>query len=306
VDVEDAVAAVQRAQLGLITMEQAGAAGLTPAGVRSRVGRGEWITVRRGVYRLAGVRPGFDHAVLAACLAVGDACWASGRTAARLWGLDVPAPATVEVLTPPGVRVRLGGVTQHRSSELYTADVTRHRIVPVTSVARTLVDAAAHLPGRRLGEAIDDALRRGLLGLVELAACVDRLDHGGRRLIVPLRRALADRLPGYDAGGSRRELDVLGMLRRGGLPAPVQQYEVVVGGRRRFLDYAYPDERVGLEFDGFAEHGLLRSTFDDDRVRGNDLAVAGWLVLHFTSKSAPGHVVERTAEALSLRRRRPA
>lgn len=305
-DVEDAVAAVQRAQLGFITMEQAGAAGLTPAGVRSRVERGEWVTVRRGVYRLAGVRPSFESVVLAVCLAVGDACWASGRTAARLWGLDVPAPATVEVLTPPGVRVRLGGVTQHRSGELYTADVTRHRFVPVTSVARTLVDAAAHLPGRRLGEAVDDALRRGLLDLDELAACVDRLDHGGRRLIVPLRRALADRLPGYDAGGSRRELDVLAVLRRGGLPAPVQQYDVVVGGRRRFLDYAYPDERVGLEFDGFAEHGLLRSTFDDDRVRGNDLAVAGWLVLHFTSKSSPAHVVERTGEALSLRRRRPA
>jgi hypothetical protein len=305
-DVEDAVAAVQRAQHGLITWDQALAAGVSPSGIRTRLARGDWVTVRRGVYRLAGVRPSFEHVVMAACLAVGDACWASGRTAARLWGLDVPAPVTVEVLTPPGVRVRLGGVTQHRSSELFTADVTRHRLVPVTSVARTLVDAATQLPGRRLGEAVDDALRRGLLDLDELAACVDRLDRGGRRLIVPLRRVLADRLLGYDPGGSRRELDVLGVLRRGGLPAPVQQFEVVVGGRRRVLDYAYPDERVGLEFDGFAEHGLLRSTFDDDRVRGNDLAVAGWLVLHFTSKSAPGHVVERTAEALSLRRRRPA
>lgn len=117
---------------------------------------------------------------------------------------------------------------------------------------------------------------------------------------------MADRLPGYDPGGSRRELEVLDVLRRGGLPAPVQQYEVVVGGRRRFLDYAYPDERVGLEFDGFAEHGMVRSTFDDDRVRGNDLAVAGWLMLHFTSRSSPAHVIERMAEALSLRRRQPA
>lgn len=305
-DAEEAVAGLQRAQWGLVTCGQARAAGVTERTVRTRLDRGDWVTVRRGVYGLAGVRPCREQAVLAVCLAVGDACWASGRTAGELWGLEVPAPAAIDVLTPPAVRVRLDGVAQHRSTELHLADLTRHRLVPVTSVARTLVDCVPSLPGRRLGEAVDDALRRGLLDVHELAACVHRLDHGGRRRIVPLRRALADRLPGYDPGGSRRELDVVDVLRRGGLPAPVQQYEVVVGGRRRFLDYAYPQERVGLEFDGFAEHGMLRSTFDDDRVRGNDLAVAGWLMLHFTSRSSPAHVVERTGEALSLRRRQPA
>jgi very-short-patch-repair endonuclease len=79
-----------------------------------------------------------------------------------------------------------------------------------------------------------------------------------------------------------------------------------MGERDRFLDFAYPDEMVGLEFDGFAEHGLIRTTFDDDRLRGNDLAVLGWLMLHFTSNSSPEHIVARTSEALALRRRRPA
>jgi very-short-patch-repair endonuclease len=82
----------------------------------------------------------------------------------------------------------------------------------------------------------------------------------------------------------------------------VHQHPVEVGGRRRHLDLAYPAERLGIEFDGFAEHGLLRSTFDDDRVRDNDLRLAGWLMLHFTSRSKPAEIVETTARALRQRR----
>jgi hypothetical protein len=185
--------------------------------------------------------------------------------------------------------------------------LTRHRFVPVTTVARTLIDCIPHLAGSDLGVAVDDALRRRLLRVSELAQCLGRLDHGrGRRQLSPLRTVLADRLPGYDPGGSQRELDVVGILVGGGLPVPVQQHKVVVGGRTRSIDYCYVDELVGMEFDGYAEHGLMRSTFDDDRSRGNDLAVAGWLMLHFTSNSPPGHIVARTADALALRQRRPA
>ena len=80
------------------------------------------------------------------------------------------------------------------------------------------------------------------------------------------------------------------------------QFPVDVGGRRRYLDFAYPAERVAIEFDGFAEHGLLRSTFDDDRARDNALRLAGWVVLHFTSRSTAEYVVETTASALAARR----
>ena len=93
---------------------------------------------------------------------------------------------------------------------------------------------------------------------------------------------------------------MLEVLRRAGLPLPIAQHRVVVGGRSRRLDYAYPEHKIAIEFDGFAEHGLLRSTFDDDRVRGNALALDGWLVLHFTSRSTDAEIVGRTREALAL------
>lgn len=301
-DTEAVVADWQRQQCGLLTRAQALEAGLTRSMIARRTDRGDWFALRRGVYCLAGAASSLEQAALAVCLAVGDGCWVSGRTAGRLWGLDVPAPPSIEVLTMPSVRVRLHGVNQHRSERLPLADLTRHGHVPVTTVARTLLDCVPHLRGDRLARAVDDALRRRLVTIADLAAGAGRLDQGtGRRRIVPFRRVLADRLPGYDPGGSHRELDVVGILVAGGLPVPECQHKVVVGGRARFLDLAYSQEMVGLEFDGFAEHGLIRSTFDDDRLRGNDLAVAGWLMLHFTSKSTPAHIVKRTRRALALR-----
>lgn len=305
-DVEADLAQLHRSQHGLITRRQAMAVGQSPMGIRTRLSRGDWLTVRRSVYALSGVRPTLEQAALATCLAVGCACWASHRTAAALWGLRVPTREVIEVLTHESRRVRLVGVDQHRTVQLPRADLTRTRLVPSTSVARTLVDCAPHMSRRSLSRAVDDALRRDLLTIAGLAFCVGRLDHGGGRTLLPLRAVLGDRLPGYDPGANDRELGVLGILVRAGLAVPVQQHRVVIGGRERFIDYAYPDELVGLEFDGFAEHGRIRSTFDDDRLRGNDLAVAGWLMLHFTTNSPTSHIVARTAQALARRQRQSA
>lgn len=299
--VDATLARFARHQLGLITLPQALAAGLSWSGIRTRRGRGEWLLVRRSVYAIAGVQPSPAQAALAVCLAAGEGCWASHRTAAALWDLAVPPPERIEVVTLSEKRIRLQGVVNHRSSWLPLQDLVQHRLVPMTSVARTLVDCVSHLPGRHLARAVDDALRRHLLTVAELTACAARLDHGGGRHLLPLRAVLADRQGSYHPGGSQRELDVASILVAGGLRPPVPQYRVVVGGRECFIDYAYPEALVGLEFDGFADHGLIRSTFDDDRQRGNVLTVAGWLMLHFTSNSPPAHIVGSTRQALDLR-----
>ena len=115
-----------------------------------------------------------------------------------------------------------------------------------------------------------------------------------------MRTVLAEQGALTERAANDGELAVLEAVQRAGLPLPVSQHRVVVGGRTRRLDFAYPEARIALEFDGFAEHGLLRSTFDDDRVRGNALALGGWLVLHFTSRSTEAEIAERTREALGM------
>ena len=287
---------IARRRLGLITRAQALQL-VSKAELRGLVDRGYLVVRRRGVYAVAGAPETYEQAVLAAVLAAGDFARASQRTAARLWSLRVPPPELIDVLTLPNRRLRLDGVAQHRNQRL-ELPISQVGVVPVTSVAQTLVDCLPFLPGRMYVRAVDDAKRRGLLTYEQLEAAHAAIDRGpktGRHLVVPGRPVVADR---RHAGGSDREIDVLEVIRRAGLPEPVQQFPIIVAGRQRYLDYAYPAKRVYLEFDGFAEHGLIREVFDDDRDRDAELGLMGWLKLAFTSNTRESDIVRRIGTAL--------
>jgi uncharacterized protein DUF559 len=88
-------------------------------------------------------------------------------------------------------------------------------------------------------------------------------------------------------------------IRRFSLPLPVCQHPLEVDGRRYRLDLCYPQERVVVEVDGF-EHHNGRTTFDRDRTRGNDIALAGYLVLHVTAAFTDWHIATTVAAALRL------
>jgi hypothetical protein len=293
-----ALAAVAARQHGVVSLDQAVAAGVPPQMIRRQVRGGRWRRLHRGVYAVAGAPASPRQPVVAACLAAGEGAVASHATAAQVWELLVPAGDAVDVLTHPGRRVRLAGVRHHRSAHLPVDDLGWRRDVPVTSVARTLVDCAPQLPGPRLGAAVDDALRRDVLRFDRLVACVERLEPSRGRLLQPLRDVIAHRR-GRGPGGSAGEAWVLDTIVGAGLPEPVQQHPIVVGGRRRFVDLAYPERRIAIEFDGFDVHQRMRSRFVDDRVRQNDLVLAQWTVLRFTGASTRAEVVTTTAAALA-------
>ncbi len=72
------------------------------------------------------------------------------------------------------------------------------------------------------------------------------------------------------------------LLARQDLPAAVPEYEVWQDGRFiARVDFAYPDQRLAIEVDGFAAHSTV-DAFRRDRSRQNALVTAGWTVLRFT------------------------
>jgi hypothetical protein len=292
--------ALARRQHALFTTAQALAC-ISERQLRTLRARGDVIAVRRGVLAIAGSLPSYEQAVMAAVLAAGSGAWASHRTAARLHGLRVPMPEAIDLLTLARRRLGLDGVRHHRNEVVALRDVGLAGLVPATTVAKTLVDCSPWLRGRRFEQTVDDARRRGLVTIEEVEQSLAEVDHGrrtGRHLVVPVRPVAAAR---HHPGGSDRELDVLRHLRSAGLPLPVQQHRITVAGRVRYLDYAYPGPRIYLEWDGFEDHGLRRAVFDDDRERDAELAVAGWLGLHFTSRTRPTDLVRRVERALVLR-----
>jgi very-short-patch-repair endonuclease len=89
------------------------------------------------------------------------------------------------------------------------------------------------------------------------------------------------------------------LILRAGLPAPVAQYTVRDG--RVFLarmDFAYPELRLAIEYDGLW-HGE-RDQFFRDRRRLNRLLAAGWRVVFVTAEGLhrPEELIRRIAAAL--------
>ena len=98
---------------------------------------------------------------------------------------------------------------------------------------------------------------------------------------------------------------MLRAVRRCGLPEPVPDHRLRVGGRCRYLDVAWPEVKIAIEFDGFVPHSNRRS-FDEDRVRQNDLVAAGWAVFRLTAtalSAAPDAALAPVIDCLRERSR---
>lgn len=287
-------------QYGLITRRQAIALRMQPDAIDHRLATGRWRAIRAGVYVIAGSPPSWAQAVLAACLAGGDGTVLTHATAAQLWAFDRVPESGLHVMSDRGRRIRLDGLTAHRSLLLPKLDRTVHQRIPTTTAARTITEMSGSIGPLLAGSWLDAGIRRRVTRLAEVRCCVARLAGPGRRKLSVIRTVLEFRLPGYDPGDSNLEVRALRALRDGGLPAPVQQHRVTVGGRRCRIDLAYPEAMIAIELDGWEWHGN-RSAFDADRARANELEAAGWHVFRFTSTSSDAEIACVIRAALSLR-----
>jgi len=87
----------------------------------------------------------------------------------------------------------------------------------------------------------------------------------------------------------------------GGLP-PAVQHRVVVRGRRYYLDLAYPDLRIAVEYDGADHRTQERARRDLEREAA--LVSAAWRVLRFDAHVvlfAPERIVAAVRAVLAAR-----
>jgi very-short-patch-repair endonuclease len=297
-DADLEVAAIARRHHGAVARVQALACGMTDGMIRSRHRTGRWERSRAGVYVFAGVPPSHRQSVLVALLAAGAGAVASHLTAASLWGLRFPEPDAIHLT---GRQVRLEGVVGHRTSTLDPVDVTVLGAIPILSAARTIVSCSGTVGLERLGEIVDDALRRRLVTLADLRSCHERIATGpGRRPTVALRQVLAQRVVGYQPGDSQPEADLVRVLANAGLPAPVLGHRVRIGTWRYRLDIAWPEAMLGLEHDGWDTHRTF-TAFHGDRQRLRRLTAAGWTILPVTAKTRLDELIADVDNLLSVR-----
>ncbi len=311
-----------RSQHGLLTRSQLAALGATKKARLSLISHGLLIPVRREVYRCAGTAPSWEGAVLAAVLAAGRDPVTAGRdpvtagrgvagrgpvashvTAAQLWGLvgpDAWPRAPVVHLTSPHQH-RLDGVVAHRRT-LGPDQVTARRRIPVTSVARTIVDLASEplMTRRRLGSVVDDALRRQILRLADLRALASPPGPAGKPVRRLIREVLADRRPGYAPGANDWERAMDQWWDQVGLPQARRQYRLHASGRKFVIDRAIVDLKIAVEWNGFSHHGD-RTGFDRDAERQLALVAEEWIYLPVTTNTSPRAVCQAVAGAVAQR-----
>ncbi len=217
----------------------------------------------------------------------------SHRSAAELWGLEIPLQqpdGRVHLIVATGSAVRNRADRSIHRAPLDPDEITRLDEIPVTTPARTWRDLAAVLEEPALLAVTDQLLVR-LCTREELARRLARRPSGRgsarARVVLP---------QGDPRAGSPMESVLRWLLHADGLPAPVLQH-VVTDALGRFLgqvDLAWPGQRVLVEFDGDVHRE--RGVFVKDLRRQNRLVAEGWHVLRFSSADVLGRPHEVVAE----------
>lgn len=286
-------------QWGVVSVADLRAAGLSANAVAHRVRGGRLHRLHRTVYAVGHAAPPLEGRFLAAVLACGPGAVLSHVSAAVLWDLAAwdgrrPEVTATALRAHPGLRT-------HRSALLGARDVTRHRGIPVTTPARTLVDLAGVVDDRALRRAVREAQARHKVSAAQLRAALDRL--GGRRGARDLARIVAT-----GPAPTRSELEdvVLDLLLRGGFPHPEVNVPLVVAGRRVVPDFRWPGARVIVEADGAVWHAGSVAR-EEDAERQALLERHGERVLRVTWRQAvlrPRDTVARIEAAGVPRHRR--
>jgi hypothetical protein len=269
-------------QDGLITRRQALEQGWSHQGMSHLVGRGEFLAVQPGVYRSAAVALSRAQ-VLRAVILRSPTAQLSHTTAGQMWDLRAMADPRVHALVPHSSSPRLVNVVVHRCRRIDDIDfIERHDGLRVTSIARTLFDAASVIGARRTESALEQVLDRGLCSIGEVMATVERLAHPHRPGSRVMRSVLASRPAWTTAVQSELELRVARALVAAGFPEPVRQHPVVLAaGFTIHLDLAYPQWKLAIEIDHAHWHAGARAAHLD-KERDRHLTAMGWRVVRIT------------------------
>jgi hypothetical protein len=272
--VDEPLAELARSQWGVLSLVQLRALGLSLGAVKHRTRVGRLRRVHRGVYAIGGAALPREGRHLAAVLACGPGAVLSHVSAAVHWGLLSYDPPRPEV-TAPASRRGVPGIRLHRTRSLDARETTTHDGIPITTVARTLLDLAATSPTNHLEHAIGQAMRNQLYNHSAIEQVLD-----GRRGTTSLRQATSD--PAFTRSELERRFRAL--CRRAGLPRPLCNVHVADADHHPHeVDFFFPSHRLIVEVDGWRDHGT-RVAFERDRAKDAALVAAGHAVLRFTKR----------------------
>src|ERR1044072_4099704 len=172
-------------QHGVVARRQLAALGIGDGAIKARLGMGQLHPVHRAVYALGRRDLTLRGTWLRPGLGRGDGAAVGRGGAGSLWGLMRPRWTPIDVTSRHGRASGRNGIRLHRS-RMEEDERTVEARIPVTSVARTLLDLAEILDDDGLRRAFEEADRLKLLHIPELERVCSRA--GRRKGLVALRR----------------------------------------------------------------------------------------------------------------------
>src|SRR4051812_1592652 len=250
-------------QRGVVTTRQLG---LTRGAIAHRVNSGALHRVYRGVYALGHERLSEKGTYMAAVLAAGKGAALSGLSAAALWKAWRRPVREIHVLAPRG-RGPQQGFRLHTTRHLHPDDVTELDGIPVTTLARTLVDLTDVLTAHQLANVIHEAAYHELFDRKATREAIARAN--GRPHLAKLESAL-----NTNGAGTRSNLEDRFLSLIADLPQPLVNTKIA--GIE--VDFAWPGLVVELDGPAHQRH----RTRTEDRERDAKLKAAGYTVLRVT------------------------
>ena len=286
----------------LFTTEDAAARGITSSALRWSVRTGQCRRIDRGIYVEGPDEPEpVDRARGLVVRAGGVAC---GRLAGVLLGLDGVQLKEAEFAVEPARSGRRPGA---RRREIPPERIVVVAGVPCTDGMQTLVDLAPLVSDRVWEQALESALRMGLLSVDEAETQLPVLAHA-RPGVARIRRVLQLRPPGAPPTGSILETKMVQLARTvAGLPDPVRQQRIesAHGTFIAFVDLSWPGLGLFIELDGEKHKG--QPVYDATRETAV-VAATGWLCGRFTWTEVvhlTGATRRRLRDLAAAARRRP-
>ena len=273
--VNERIARLAARQHGVVSARQLLALGLGRGAIEHRLRTGQLHQLHRGIYAVGYRRLTREGHWLAAVLACGDGAVLSHGSAAAHLDLRPWGGGAIDVTVPYRTgRARRAGLRIHRSTSLPSEETTVHDAIPVTTLARTLLDLADTTKRSTVQRAVERAEVLRSFDLRAIDATIER--HPKRPGSSRLATVLADYVQD-EPTRSEMENRFLSLCSEHGLPRPRVNPQIGI----YTVDFLWPQRRLIVEADS-RKHHATRAAFEADRARDAELTVAGYRVVRFT------------------------
>lgn len=281
--IDAAVAALAARQHGVVSNRQVIDLGGSSTLIDRRLRSGHWFRQMHGVYRIGGAPITYELRVMAAVLSLGEGTLASHRTGARLRGLLPAATDMIELSVPRNRHATRPGVIVHRSRDLHLASPQVVNGIPVTGLARTILDLGAVSP-HLVMKAVNAAMRAHAIEWDDLLRVLVVHGRRGRRGAGPLRRIVAQHYGELASDSDTEDVAYSILMASGMVPRPEKQVTVMCAdGVEVDIDLGWPEQRAYLEVFG-VDHLTNEPLQHLDLHRRNQIELAGNSLLVYTGR----------------------